>query len=181
MVIDARNIESRIVVMRGVRVLLDHDLAELYGVSTKALNQAVARNSGRFPEDFAMRLTNSEALGLRSQIVTSNGRGGRRYLPRAFTEQGVAMLSSVLKSPRAVAVNVAIMRAFVRLRELALTHADLTRKIAELEKKYDGKFSVVFHAIRELTGGATEPEPPRPRVGFTLPSVTPSSRAKGHR
>ncbi len=145
--------------------MLDADLAALYGVETKALNRAVMRNLDRFPSDFAFQLTEEEAAILRYQSGTSSpSHGGRRYLPYAFTEQGVAMLSSVLHSPRAVAVNVEIMRAFVRLRVLLATHADLARKLEVLEQKYDGQFRVVFDAIRLLMapGVATE----RKRIGF---------------
>ena len=117
--------------------MLDSDLAEMYGVATKILNQAVARNASRFPNDFSFVLTRAEFDRLRSQIVTSNWRGGRRYSPRVFTEQGVAMLSGVLRSRRAIDVNVAIMRAFVQLREMLASHKDLARRIDELEKKYD--------------------------------------------
>ena len=140
--------------------MLDRDLAEMYGVTTKALNQAVARNSARFPIDFAFRLTTEEAAHLRSQSVTSSSWGGRRYAARAFTEQGVAMLSSVLRSKRAVDVNIAIMSAFVHVRELLATHTDLARKLAEMERKYDGKFAVGFNAIRELPGYRTRPARP---------------------
>ena len=143
--------------------MLDRDLAELYGVATGTLNQAVTRNIVRFPSDFAFHLTQDEAASLTSQSVISKGPGGRRHAPRVFTEQGVAMLSSVLRSPRAVDVNIAIMRAFVHLRALLATHADLARKLAELERKYDGKFAAVFDAIRELMA---PPERARPRIGF---------------
>ena len=146
--------------------MLDRDLAELYGVATKALNQAVARNVIRFPPDFSFHLTPDEAASLRSQSVTSKGRGGRRHAPLVFTEQGVAMLSSVLRSRRAVDVNIAIMRAFVHLRELLATHKDLARKFEELERKYDGKFALVFDAIRELMAPSPEREHARPRIGF---------------
>lgn len=160
--------------------MMDRDLAELYGVPTRAINQAVARNPARFPTDFAFVLTEREVRNLRSQSVISSLHGGRRYHPRAFTEQGVAMLSSVLKSPRAVAVNIVIMRAFVRLREYALTHADLVRRLADIERKYDGKFAVVFRAIRDLVSGGDQPEAPRPRVGFTLPAAPmPRSGSRG--
>jgi hypothetical protein len=156
--------EKRIFLLRSVRVMFDYDLAELYGVSTKQLVQAVKRNLERFPEDFMFQLEPQELALLRSQIVTSNsGRGGRRYAPYAFTEQGVAMLSSVLRSRRAVQVNIAIMRAFVRLREMLLTNADLARKLAALEAKYDSQFKSVFDAIRQLM---TPPDPPRRRIGF---------------
>jgi len=148
--------------------MLDRDLAELYGVTTKALNQAVSRNGSRFPVDFAFTLSPRESANLKSQIVTSSLHGGRRKPARAFTEQGIAMLSSVLKSRRAVEVNVAIMRAFVRLRDTALTHAELSRKIADLERSYDGKFAVVFGAIRRLVGNPTEMEEPRRRIGFVV-------------
>ena len=129
--------------------MLDADLAELYGVETKALLQTVKRNLDRFPEDFAFQLTNQDLSNLRSQIVTSSW-GGRRYLPYAFTEQGVAMLSSVLRSPRAVQVNIEIMRVFVRLRQLLTSNVELARKLAALESKYDAQFKMVFDAIREL-------------------------------
>lgn len=143
-------ITRSILLIRGHKVLLDADLAELYGVETKVLNQAVRRNSGRFPADFMFQLSEPEVEGLRSQIVTSNGRGGRRSLPFAFTEQGVAMLSSVLRSPRAIAVNVEIMRAFVELRRTLESTDGLARKLEALERKYDGQFAHVFEAIRQL-------------------------------
>jgi ORF6N domain-containing protein len=145
--------------------MLDTDLAVLYGVPVKALNQAVKRNRRRFPADFMFRLAAQEARCLRSQIVTANPRrrGGRRSAPYAFTEQGVAMLSSVLRSARAIRVNVEIMRAFVRLRQLLESHAQLARKIDALERRYDGQFQVVFQSIRELM----TPKPrPRRRIGF---------------
>ena len=154
--------------MRGARVILDRELAELYGVTTGALNQAVARNRLRFPPDFAFSLTAREVMNLISQSVISSSHGGHRRPPRAFTEQGIAMLSSVLRSRRAVAANVAIMRAFVRLRELALTHVQLSHKIATLERKYDGKFATVFDAIRRLIATPLEVEEPRPRIGFVV-------------
>ena len=152
-VIPLEQIEKRIFLLRGQKVLLSADLAELYGVETKVLVQAVKRNLDRFPDDFMFQLSPKELAVLRSQIVTSNeksGRGGRRYPPYAFTEQGVAMLSSVLHSDRAVHVNIEIMRAFVRLRQMLASHANLARKLAALEKKYDAQFRVVFDAIREL-------------------------------
>jgi predicted restriction endonuclease len=133
--------------------MLDADLAGLYGVTTKRLNEQVRRNRSRFPDDFMFQLTAEEVLSLRSQIATSKqGRGGRRYAPLVFTEQGIAMLSTVLNSERAIQVNIEIMRAFVRLRELMATHKDLVRRLNEMEKKYDAQFKVVFDAIRELTG-----------------------------
>ena len=160
----AIQVERRIFLVRGQKVMLDFDLAELYRVPTKSLNLAVKRNAERFPEDFMFQLTQDEAEGLRFQIETSKGgRGGRRYLPYAFTEQGVAMLSSVLRSTRAVQVNIAIIRTFVRLREMLLSHADLARKLAVLENKYDAQFKVVFDAIRELM---QPPTPPKREIGF---------------
>ncbi len=137
--------------------MLDSELAELYQVPTKRLTEQVKRNILRFPVDFMFQLTSEEAENLRSQFATSrSGHGGRRYLPYVFTEQGVAMLSSVLNSERAVQVNIAIMRAFVKLREILATHKDLARKLEEMEKKYDAQFKVVFDAIRQLMA---TPEP----------------------
>jgi phage regulator Rha-like protein len=175
-------VERRIYLIRGGKLMLDHDLAALYGVPTKSLNLAVKRNVERFPNDFMFQLTQMEAEGLRFQNGASKAlaaeripglrfqnetsksrRGGRRYLPYAFTEQGVAMLSSVLRSKRAVQVNIAIMRTFVRLREMLLSNAELARKLNALEKKYDAQFKVVFDAIRELM---TPPEGPRRQIGF---------------
>jgi len=156
-------VESRILLIRGKKVMLDFDLAELYGVETKVLTQAVKRNSSRFPADFMFRVTRQEVAGLRSQIVTSSSWGGRRTLPYAFTEQGVAMLSSVLRSQRAVQVNIEIMRAFVRPREMLASNSELARKLAELEMKYDRQFHVVFKAIRALMA---PPESGDRRIGF---------------
>lgn len=172
--VPAERIERSILLIRGHKVMLDEDLAALYEVELKVLNQAVKRNIDRFPEDFMFRLTAEEfdnlryqsgTSTLRSQIVTlKTGRGRhRKYLPYAFTEQGVAMLSSVLRSKRAVQVNIDIMRAFVRLRQMLASHADLARKLDALEKKYDAQFKVVFDAIRELM---TPPEPKRRTIGF---------------
>ncbi len=143
--------------------MLDADLAELYGVSTKRLNEAVRRNTSRFPEDFMFRLSAEECISLRSQFATSNGRGGRRYLLYAFTEQGVAMLSGVLSSPRAVQVNIAIMRAFVQMRRMLVSHEELARKVDALEGKYDSQFRVVFDAIRALM---EPPKTPKRLIGF---------------
>ena len=159
------SIENKIYLIRAQKVMLDRDLAQLYGVATKVLKQAVKRNIGRFPEDFMFMLTKEEHEILRSQIVTSrsSGWGGSRYEPMAFTEQGVAMLSSVLKSQRAIQVNIAIMRAFVRLRRLLATNADLTNKLEALEQKYDKQFRVVFDAIRALMA---EPKKPKRTIGF---------------
>src|SRR5205814_982602 len=171
------NIVQLVFFVRGEKVMFDADLAKLYGVSTKALNQAFRRNKQRFPSDFAFQLSSAEYTDLKSQIVTSSAggtnlrsqivpsssHGGRRRPPYAFTEQGVAMLSSVLRSGRAVEVNIAIMRTFVQLRRLMDTNRDLARKIEALEKKYDEKFAVVFEAIKQLI---TPPEPPKRRIGF---------------
>ena len=148
--VPGERIENAILLLRGEKVLLDEDLAELYEVETRALIQAVKRSRERFPRDFHFQLTAKEAARLRSQIVISNGRGGRRHRPYVFTEQGVAMISGVLKSERAVRVNVEIMRAFVRLRRLLVGHAELERKLAELEQRYDSQFAAVFEAIRQL-------------------------------
>ena len=145
-------IERRIFFLRKKRIMLSSDLAELYGVSVKALNQAVKRNTERFPNDFMFQLTAEEFEILKSQIVTSSWGGARRARPYAFTEHGILMLSSVLRSPRAIQVNIQIMRAFVRLRELLNSNAELARKLEELEKKYDQQFKVVFEAIRQLRG-----------------------------
>ncbi len=167
-VVQASQIERSILLVRGEKVMLDEVLAHLYQVPTKALLQAVKRNIERFPADFMFQLNGEEWASLRSQIVTSKGRGGRRYPPYVFTEQGVAMLSSVLRSNRAVQVNIEIMRAFVRLRQILASHAVLARKLAELERKYDTKFKIVFDAIRELM------EPPakkRQPIGFLPPEV----------
>jgi hypothetical protein len=143
---------------RGEVVMIDEDLAALYGVSVRELNQAVKRNRARFPADFMFRLNRREADGLRSQFVISKrGRGGRRTRPFAFTEQGVAMLSSVLRSARAVRVNIEIMRTFVTLRRALISHGDLARKLDALERKYDGQFQVVFTALRELTNPRVKP------------------------
>jgi hypothetical protein len=144
-------IEKAIYFIRGEKVMLDRDLALLYGVQTKSLNKAVKRNLQRFPPDFMFQLTEDEAEALRFQIGTSNKRrGGRRYLPYVFTEQGVAMLSGLLNSERAVVVNIEIMRAFVKLRQLLASNTDLARRLDELESKYDKQFKIVFVAIRQL-------------------------------
>ena len=149
--IPVERITEKILLIRGQKVILDQDLAALYQVETRILVQAVKRNIGRFPDDFMFQLTRDEHEILRSQIViSSESHGGRRYQPYAFTEQGVAMLSSVLHSERAVQVNIEIMRAFVRLRQLLSTHSDLQKKLIKLEQKYDKQFQVVFEAIREL-------------------------------
>jgi hypothetical protein len=159
-------IESAIYVIRGHKVMLDSDLARLYGVTTKRLNEQVRRNIQRFPDDFMFRLVVEETKSLRSQIATLNmGRGQhRKYMPRVFTEQGVAMLSSVLNSEKAIEVNIQIMRTFLRLRRMMASNVELARKIIELESKYDGQFKVVFKAIRKLV---ESPEPKHKRIGFT--------------
>jgi ORF6N domain len=166
--VPVEKIEKSILLIRGQKVMLDRDLAELYGVETRVLNQAVRRNIRRFPSDFMFQLSPAEFANWRSQIVMSKKeKMGMRRRPLVFTEQGVAMLSSVLGSDRAIDVNIAIMRAFVRLRELMATHKDLAQKIEELEKKYDAQFSAVFAAIRQLMQPA--PVPPRRRIGFSVP------------
>ena len=163
-----RNPAHLILTIRQYRVMLDADLAALYGVSTGNLNKAVQRNLDRFPEDFMFRLSTEEAEALRFQSGTSKKRrGGRRYLPYAFTQEGVAMLSSVLQSPRAVSVNIAIMRAFIRLREMTLSVEELSRKVDSLErgfKQHGHEFEMVFKALRQLM--APPPEPPRKKIGF---------------
>ena len=172
MLVPSERIERHIFLIRTQKVMLDADLAELYGVPTKRLNEQVRRNISRFPSDFMFRLTPRESESLRSHFATSKkGRGGSRYAPLAFTEQGVAMLSSVLKSERAVQVNIAIMRAFVRLREILSSHRQLARKLAEMERKYDAQFRVVFDAIRELM---KPPAKPLRRVGFRVEGAKPS-------
>ncbi len=165
--VPAERIERSIFILRGQRVMLDSELAALYDVNVKVLNQAVKRNADRFPSDFMFQLGEAEMVCLRSQIVTlKNGRGQhRKFLPFAFTEQGVAMLSSVLRSPRSVIVNIEIMRAFVRLRKMLQSNSDLARKLDSLEKKYDAQFKVVFDAIRQLMTPPREAK--KRRIGFT--------------
>jgi len=145
-----QKIESKIYEIRDQKVMLDFDLAELYEVETKVLNQAVKRNTNRFPGDFMFQLTKDEWKSLRSQFVTSKRKGGTRYIPYAFTEQGLAMLSGILNSEKAIEVNILIMRAFVYLRQYALTHKDLMDKIQELEDKYNKKFKDVYEALNYL-------------------------------
>ena len=154
---------TKIVLMRSQRVMFAQDLAELYGVETKVLMQAVMRNIDRFPQDFLFQLTNQEFTNLKSQFVTSSW-GGIRKLPYAFTEQGVAMLSGVLRSPRAVAVNIEIMRAFVRMRALIDTNRELAKKLAALEAKYDKQFKGVFQAIYDLMDD--DEKKPKRKIGF---------------
>jgi hypothetical protein len=177
-VIPAERIEPRILLVRGQKVMLDRDLAALYEVETRTLNQAVKRNIDRFPEDFMFALTRAEVLRI-SQIVISSPDIKFSKSVYAFTEQGVAMLSSVLRSPRAIQVNIAIMRTFARLRHMLASHADLARKLEELEKKYDQEFRVVFDALRELM---RPPDLPRKQMGFGVREgrvVYRTSRGKG--
>ena len=159
-------IERKIYLIRGQKVMLSTDLATLYGVEARALNQAVKRNIARFPEDFMFQLNSSEGEWLVSQNVIPHKKYLGGYLPYAFTEQGVAMLSSILKSERAVQVNIAIMRAFVKLREILSTHKELAHKLAEHERKiekHDGEIKVIFDAIRGLM---RPPEPKKKKIGF---------------
>jgi phage regulator Rha-like protein len=166
-VIPVEVIEGKILVIRGHKVMIDRDLAQLYGVETRVFNQAVKRNINRFPEDFMFRLTNEEAAALsRSQFVILKRGQNIKYLPYVFTENGVAMLSSVLNSERAIEVNIQIMRTFTKLRELLATHKDLARKLDAMEKKYDAQFKIVFDAIRKLV---EVPEKPKRRIGFKAP------------
>ena len=168
-VVPVELIEKKIYLVRSQKVMLDSDLAELYEVKTKALVQAVKRNIQRFPSDFMFQLNNQEVITLRSQFVTSkSGKGGRRYIPYVFTEQGVAMLSSVLNSERAILVNIAIMRAFVKLREVLSTHKGLAHKLKQLEnkiEKHDEEIKVIFDAIRQLM---IPPEPKKKKIGFIV-------------
>lgn len=161
-IIPVERIEKRILFLRGHKVMLSSDLAELYRVEPRVLIQAVKRNMDRFPKDFMFQLNQTEFSNLKSQIVISRWGGLRRATPYAFTEQGVAMLSSILRSKRAVRVNIEIMRAFIRLRQILSSHKALAHKLNALEKKYDAQFKVVFDAIRELM----EPPVPRRRIGF---------------
>jgi hypothetical protein len=155
-------IEKKILLIGGKKVILDRDLAALYGSTTGNLNKAVNRNKDRFPEDFMVQLTDEEFNNLKFHFGTSSW-GGTRKSPRAFTEQGIAMLSSVLNSKRAIQVNIEIMRAFVKLREMIVSHKELARKLNELEKKYDGQFQIVFEAIRQLI---KVEEKPKRKIGF---------------
>jgi hypothetical protein len=163
--VPAERIESIILSVRTQKVILDSDLAQLYGVTTGNLNKAVKRNLDRFPDDFMFQLTPEEYESLRFHFGILKRGQHSKYLPYAFTEQGVAMLSSVLRSKRAVQVNIEIMRAFVRLRQILVAHKDLERKLVELEKKYDEQFKVVFDAIRALM---EPPEKPRKKIGFEV-------------
>lgn len=151
-------------VVRGHRVILDSDLATLYDVPTKVFNQAIKRNADRFPDSFRFQLTREEFDNLRSQIVTSSSAyGGRRYLPYAFTEHGALMAANVLNSPQAIKMSVALVEAFIRLRQMALSVEDLARKVGALERRYDDQFKVVFDAIRQLIA---PPDPPKRQIGF---------------
>lgn len=164
-IVPAARIETKIYFIRGVKVMLDYDLADLYGVTTKALNQAVRRNLARFPKDFVFQLAFSEVELIRSQIVTlSQSPQWFRYFPYAFTELGVAMLSSVLKSERAIAVNIQIMRTFTHLREILLDNDHLRLKVEAMEKNYDENFKVVFDAIRRLLEDKAQPQE---EIGFS--------------
>jgi hypothetical protein len=167
--IPIEKIERAIYLIRGEKVMLDRDLAALYGVPTKALKQAIKRNSDRFPADFMFVLSPSEFQTWRSQFVTSKAdRKGLRYAPMALTEHGILMLSSVLNSERAIRVNIEIMRAFVKLRQMLASNAELSRRLDELESKYDRHFKVVFDAMRELMN---PPVPSRKRIGFHAGSM----------
>ena len=171
--VSAERIEHAILLIRGHRVLLDADLALLYGVSVGRLNESVKRNRHRFPDDFMFQLNEAEFQSLKARVgnlksqfaISSSDWGGRRHPPYAFTEQGVAMLSSVLRSKRAVEVNIEIMRTFVRLRQLLATNAELARKLEALEKRYDAQFKVVFDAIRQLMAPS---EPKKQKIGFIV-------------
>jgi len=169
-IIPIQRIQQCIYLIRGHKVLLDSDLAELYRVETRVLNQAITRHKERFPSDFMFRLTNGEFTNLRSQIVTSSW-GGRRYPPYAFTEQGVAMLSSVLRSRRAVQVNIAIMRTFVKLRQILATNKALRRKIESMESRYNEQFKLVFKVLSEMV---MADKMPKTQIGFLTES-------KGHK
>ena len=176
--IPAGRIAQSIHLVRGQKVMLDADLAQLYGVTTGNLNKAVARNKDRFPSDFCFRLRAHEAKGLIFQFGRSNGRGGRRHLPYAFTEQGVAMLSSVLNSSQAVKINIAIMRAFLKLREMLGSHRELAHRFAELERrvgKQDDEIAAIIDAIRRLMA---PPEKPRREIGFHVREKAPAYRAR---
>jgi phage regulator Rha-like protein len=174
--IPVERIERAILSIRGEKVMLDSDLAELYGVETKALNRAVKRNQNRFPNDFMFQLTSEEAANLRCQIGTSSSQyGGRRYLPYAFTEHGALMLANVLNSERAAQTSVMVVRAFVRLRQMLASNAELSRKLAVLENKYDAQFKVVFDAIRQLM---SPPARPKREIGFHVKYDEGKSKAK---
>jgi hypothetical protein len=190
------SITPRIATVRGQRVVIDSDLAQLYGVETKRFNEAVKRNLAKFPADFMFVLTSEESAALRSQFATSNGdssgRGGRRYAPRVFTEHGALMAATILNSPRAVDVAIYVVRAFVRLRELAASHGDLAQRLNELEARTESlaeshdslsrdtraQLKQVFDALRALM---TPPVPPRRPIGFVTPRQEPDSKASNSR
>jgi len=161
--VPVERIASKIYLIRGIKVMLDRDLAELYGVETRTLNQAVSRNIERFPEDFMLSLTRKEIMGISQIVISSKIKFSKRV--RCFTEQGVAMLSSVLRSKRAIRVNIQIMRAFTQLRQMLSTHGDLKRKLESMEKKYDKQFKIVFEAIKQLLEAD---EKPKKKIGFTV-------------
>lgn len=161
----ATAIEGKIYIIRGKKVMLDRDLASLYGVEVKRLKEQVNRNKSRFPDDFLMQLNHQELEVLRTQFATFKGTHGPKYLPYAFTQDGVAMLSSVLKSERAIQVNIQIMRTFSKIREYLNTHKELKEKIEALETKYDSQFKVVFEAIKQLIN---PPLPPKKQIGFRI-------------
>ena len=163
--IPIERIESKILILRGQKVMLDRDLAELYGVATMRLNEQVKRNIERFPKDFMFQLTRQELANLISQIaISSSNWGGIRKAPFAFTEHGALMAANVLNSPKAVEVSVQVTRAFIKLREMVISHKELSRKLRDLEAKYDKQFDVVFDAIRQLM--APPPVPPKRKIGF---------------
>ena len=164
-IVPSEIIQNKIYLIRGKKVMLDSDIAELYGVSTKRLNEQVRRNIDRFPEDFMFILSKEESDSLRSQFATlKKGRGQHsKYLPYAFTEHGAIMAATILNSPRAVEMSIFIVRAFVKLREMLISHKDLKHKIEEMEKKYDSQFKIVFNAIKELM---SQPEKPVRKIGF---------------
>jgi hypothetical protein len=161
--VPGERIENAILLIRGEKVILDADLAKLYGVTTARLNQQVKRNLERFPSDFMFQLTSKEYESLMLQIATSKGRGGRRKLPNVFTEHGAIMAANVLNSKTAVQASVQVVRAFIRLRQMLASNAELARELSEIERKYDAQFKVVFDAIRQLM---TPPEPQRKQIGF---------------
>ena len=161
--IPVERIASKIYLIRGMKVMLDRDLAQLYGVETRVLNQAVSRNIERFPEDFMFSLVREEIMGISQIVISSEIKFSKNV--RCFTEQGIAMLSSVLRSKRAIQVNIQIMRAFTKLRQMLSTHKDLKRKIESMEKKYDQQFQIVFEAIKQLL---ETDEKPKKKIGFTV-------------
>jgi phage regulator Rha-like protein len=173
--VPVERIERAIILVRGEKVLLDRDLAEIYGVETKVLNQAVKRNPSRFPSDFMFQLTGEEWESLRSQFVTLKRGEHRKYLPYAFTEHGALMLANVLNSERAAQTSVQVVRAFVRLRQMLASNAELARKLAAMEKKYDAQFKVVFDAIRRLM---SPPPKPKREMGFHFKPVDDKPNAK---